>query len=141
MTKQSEDLLVEHKEAVVKALGHLEYSLKKVSKLPTRESEQDEETFETWESFSSRLPRVVDLFLTKYVRGYVLKNDPGFDGSLRDFVDQAEKLGLINSADQWMDFRRLRNTVVHEYAGEELENFFKDLKKAAKEVVKIRKLL
>jgi uncharacterized protein with HEPN domain len=36
-------------------------------------------------------------------------------GAAIDNLDRAEKLGLIASADQWMDMRRLRNQMVHEY--------------------------
>ena len=30
-------------------------------------------------------------------------------------MDRAEKLGFIESADAWMEMRRLRNQMVHEY--------------------------
>lgn len=33
----------------------------------------------------------------------------GFSGSLRDFVNQAEKLGYIENAETWMGIRELRN--------------------------------
>ena len=32
-----------------------------------------------------------------------------------DNLDRAERLGLINSADEWMAMRNLRNQMVHEY--------------------------
>ena len=32
-----------------------------------------------------------------------------------DNLDRAERLGLIDSADQWMTMRNLRNQMVHEY--------------------------
>lgn len=32
-----------------------------------------------------------------------------------DNLDRAERLGLINSADEWMTMRNLRNQMVHEY--------------------------
>ena len=36
-------------------------------------------------------------------------------GPAIDNLDKAEKLGLIGSADGWMEMRRLRNQMVHEY--------------------------
>lgn len=36
-------------------------------------------------------------------------------GAAIDNLDKAEKLGLIESADAWMEMRRLRNQMVHEY--------------------------
>jgi hypothetical protein len=81
-----------------KALQYLNYSFEKVKILPTNPESLDPESLETWESFSARFSRVADLFLTKYLKSYILAQDPGFEGSIRDFVNQAEKLGLIDSA-------------------------------------------
>lgn len=36
-------------------------------------------------------------------------------GAAIDNLDKAEKLGLLASADNWMEMRRLRNQMVHEY--------------------------
>ena len=36
-------------------------------------------------------------------------------GPAIDNLDKAEKFGLIESADSWMEMRRLRNQMVHEY--------------------------
>jgi hypothetical protein len=36
-------------------------------------------------------------------------------GAAIDNLDKAERLGLITSADAWMEMRRLRNQMVHEY--------------------------
>jgi len=36
-------------------------------------------------------------------------------GAAIDNLDRAEKLGLLASADSWMETRRLRNQMVHEY--------------------------
>ena len=97
----------------------------------------DEETLETWESFTARVSRTVDLFLTKYVRAIVLEEDPGFSGSVRDFADFAEKLGLIESSDQWMLFRGFRNVLVHEYEDDDLKQNLEDLRRLAPIVLNI----
>ena len=36
-------------------------------------------------------------------------------GAAIDNLDQAERLGLIASADEWMIIRKLRNQMIHEY--------------------------
>ena len=36
-------------------------------------------------------------------------------GAVIDNLDRAEKLGLIESSDTWLELRRLRNQMVHEY--------------------------
>lgn len=36
-------------------------------------------------------------------------------GAAIDNLDRAEKLGLLMSVDEWLEMRRLRNLMVHEY--------------------------
>ena len=109
--------------------------------MPDDPNELDAESLETWESFSARFSRVVDLFLVRFLRTQVLKDDPGFQGSLRDFVDQAEKIQLVSDANRWMQIRGLRNLTAHEYNEKDLHQFFIDLKTATPEVLSIRDLL
>jgi len=134
-------LIQNYKEKLIKAIYHLDYSFQKVKILPYEASKLDDEVLEKWESFTSRFCRVVDLFLTKYLRASVLRDDPGFQGSLRDFVNQGEKLKLIKSSDTWMRFREYRNIITHEYTEEELSILFKNILGDAPEVLEIRKIL
>lgn len=124
-----------------KSLRHLAYSYGKVQKLSADVPRMDDDTLETWESFTARLSRTVDLFLTKYVRAVVLKEDPGFSGSVRDYADYAEKIGLIDSADQWMEFRGFRNVIVHEYEDDDLQQNLEDLRRLAPIVLNLAALL
>lgn len=130
-----------YKESLLKALAHLEYSFNKIQKLPIDPAELDEESLETWESFTARLARVVNLFTSKYVQTFVLINDPGFEGSLRDFMNQAEKLQLVESADKWMIARGYRNITAHEYKEEDLKHFFKELISFAPTALQIKNKL
>src|SRR3989338_926099 len=135
------DKLIEvYKKKLFKALKHLEYSYKKIQNASLDIDKMDEETLEVWESFSARFSRVVDLFLMKYVKSVVLKNDPGFQGSLRDFVDQGEKLGIVNNADTWMELRELRNITAHEYTERELNSFFLKLKQHAPQLLSLKNI-
>ncbi len=131
-------LVEDYQRKLLKALKHLEYSYQKIQLLPTDVDQLDEESLETWESFSARFARVSDLFLTKYVRAKVLENDPGFEGSLRDFVNQGEKLGFLDDADLWMDIRELRNISAHEYTEADLAQYFKQIKSHAHRVLLIQ---
>lgn len=126
-----DEILGGYQQRLDKALTHLRYSAKKVALLASSPAALGEEELETWESFATRHARVVDLFLTKYLRAYVLRDDPGFSGSLRDFANQGEKLGLIDSADDWMALRELRNVVAHEYSDHDAEAFFRTLRDSA----------
>ena len=127
-----------YKEQLLKALKHLDYSYKKSLSLSMLESEMDEETLETWEGFSSRFARVVDLFITKYLKVSILLHDPAFDGSFRDLLDYAEKIKLIESADFYMKMREIRNIHAHDYREDKLILFLSDLKAYAPELLKIK---
>lgn len=140
MEKYSQ-LLADYRVKVNKALSYLDYSYNKVQKLPKSVRELDQETLETWESFSVRFFRVADLFLGKYVRAFVLSQDPGFKGTMRDFVNQAEKLQLIDDARAWMEIRELRNITAHGYSDEDLEKFLLRLYEVAPTLLSISKVL
>ncbi|MCL5260969.1 MAG: nucleotidyltransferase substrate binding protein [Gammaproteobacteria bacterium] len=124
------DALIETQQRKLKkAITHLEYSYKKVLKLSSNPAELDEESLEVWESFAARFSRVADIFLAQYLRAIVLKNDPGFSGSMRDFLNQGEKLGVINDAEIWLKIREIRNVTVHDYSESDLKFYFERLKK------------
>jgi hypothetical protein len=136
-----EQLQAIQKRKLHKALDHLEYSYNKVKHLSSDVANLDDEVLETWESFSARFSRVSDMFLARYLRSIVLINDPGFSGSLRDFVNQGEKLGVIDDTEAWMAIRELRNISAHDYSEKDLAEFFKRLLHECPRLLLIRKLL
>ena len=123
-----EALIAVQRSKLKKALAHLEYSYKKIANLSYDPEKLDDESLETWEGFASRFSRVADMFLMRYLRTQILKDDPDFSGSVRDFVNQGEKLGLLDSAEAWMNIRELRNITAHDYSEKELAFFFQRLK-------------
>ncbi len=131
MTKRlqqfNQDLEEKYRTQLGKAIRHLEYSYNKIAKLPKRLEDNDEENLEVWESFAARFARLVDIYLTKYIRFKVKMNDPGFEGTLRDCLNHAEKMALLSFADRWMATRELRNIQAHEYTDDELERFLTSL--------------
>jgi hypothetical protein len=121
------NLLSIQKNQLIKALSHLSYSYQKIQQMDKIIDEQDDEQLETWESFSARFARVVDIFLSRYLRSYVLYHDPGFKGSLRDHINFGEKMGLIKDANWWLGLRELRNISAHEYNEHDLVQFYQRL--------------
>lgn len=117
------ELIKKYQEQLEKAIGHLQYSRKKVQLLPTKLTENDEETLETWESFTARFARVVDIFLTKFIKAKIKLEDPAFDGSLRDYLNLAAKLGWVSDVDRWVSMRELRNIQAHDYTDETFLKF------------------
>lgn len=59
----------------------------------------------------------------------ILKDDPAFDGSFRDTLNRAEKLGLIENIPVWMEIRELRNATVHDYSDSDLEKIFEKFRR------------
>lgn len=132
-------LIDDYSRKLQRNLKHLEYSYNKTNKYGF--SNLSENELESWESFSSRFSRVVDIFLTKYLRTLVLENDPGYTGSLRDYVNQAEKLRFIDEANTWMELRELRNITAHDYTETELSEHFENIREKTPLVLKIKDLI
>lgn len=124
-----------YKSHVEKALRHLEYSLGKISKIPQSYDVEDFEVLETFESFTSRFSRLSDIIAKKLIRSLILKDDPSFSGGLMDYLNQAEKLGLISDAQHWWVVRSLRNKEAHEYTEEDLRNYFQVIEKESQFVI------
>jgi hypothetical protein len=137
----TEDLEEKYKRYLKKAIVHLEFSIARCEKLPTHLSSCSEEDLEKWESFSSRFARVVDLYLTKLLRLQILKDDPGFDGTLKDQLNFAEKAGWVDSAELYLSFREYRNIQAHDYTEHSFEIFVKGLLKNAPELLKLKKVI
>lgn len=139
--KDIQKQILSTKEHVTKALQHLEYSQHKVSKIPTDFDVDDLEILETFESFTSRFSRLSDIMARKLIRSLVLKDDPSFTGGLMDFLNQAEKLGLVSDANHWWIIRSLRNKEAYEYTEEDLKKYFETVRQESQFVVSETKLL
>ena len=136
-----EVLLKETSRKLSKALDHLEYSYHKIQQLPDDLSSMDDEDMETWESFTSRFSRVSDIFIMQYLRTRIATEEPGYKGTTRDYLNKAEKLGLVSSARQWVSIRELRNVEAHEYNDTDLTEFYRRLKTVCPILLDIRKVL
>lgn len=123
----TKDLIIEE---LSKAYKHLKYSFDKIQTMNLDSvSDEDEESLETLESFSSRFARFTDILIAKYFRVLVLEKDPAFRGSIIDILNQAEKYGWINSAAQFKKIRELRNLAAHEYLLKDYISLYRELLK------------
>lgn len=121
---QNRNLLGLYYTKIVKSLRYLEYSYQRTLKMPTNPLQMTDGELEAWDGFSARFARSSDIFLSKYIRAYLISDDPAFDGSFVDQLNRAHKLNLIDSVEIWMDIRRLRNASVHEYSDQDFEKIF-----------------
>lgn len=74
----------------------------------------DPELAEGLEAFVSRFGRMQDTMADKLLPRWLLAlaETPG---SQIETLNKAEKLGVIESVEQWLQARRLRNVLIHEY--------------------------
>lgn len=128
MNADYKKIRTEQEDKLKKALVHLKYTYEKIRLLSEDCKLMNEEELETWESFAARFARVSDIFIARYLRTRILEEDPGFSGTLRDFLLKAEKMGLIDDTNKWLAIRELRNLAAHEYVEEGLTRFFRVLK-------------
>jgi hypothetical protein len=112
---------------IIKSLKYFEFTYQRVSNLNTNPSRLTDQEFEIWDGFATRFSRTSDLFLSKYIKAAILKDDPGFDGTFRDYLNRAEKLRLIDNTSDWLEIRSLRNVIVHDYSDEDLELILKKM--------------
>lgn len=114
---------------------HLQYSWGRLYSQPinvdwVRELESAPELAEQLEAFVSRFGRMQDTIADKLLPRWLLAlaETPG---SHIETLNRAEKLGVISDVEQWLEARKLRNRLIHEYI-ENPETFAENLKLAKK---------
>lgn len=75
------------------------------------------------EALTSRFSRVSDLLIQKVFKTIDVL-DGTTPGTVRDRLLEAEKKGLITSADEFMQIRLVRNRIAHEYEIDDLKDIF-----------------
>lgn len=66
------------------------------------------------ESFGAKFGRMQDTMIDKLIPA-LLRSAGEEIGAAIDNLGRLERLGLIGSVDEWLQMRRLRNSLVHEY--------------------------
>ena len=75
---------------------------------------QDIDFSERVDAFVARFGRLQDLLGDKLLPAWLKAMEEAV-GAVLENLDRAEKLGLIDGADDWLGVRKLRNLMVHEY--------------------------
>ncbi len=112
---------------------HLAYSWGRLYAYPidadwVRGLESAPEVAERLEAFVSRFGRMQDTIADKLLPRWLmaLAETPG---SQIENLNRAEKLGVLDNVEHWLEARKLRNRLVHEYM-QSPESFAEDLKLA-----------
>jgi hypothetical protein len=93
------------------------------SYLPLSEEDfSDTEKIKTIDAFIYRFTKVQDRMGEKFFP-LILQNLYEYKSNMAliDVLNRLEKLELLDSADRWIEYRKLRNTLTHEYTDNEDE--------------------
>jgi hypothetical protein len=82
------------------------------------------EDMDQFEAFTSRFARMSDMLIQKVFR-LLDKIELDDEGTIRDRINRAEKKGLFESADIFIQIRIVRNDIAHEYHIETLKDIYK----------------
>jgi len=110
-----------------KAAEALDYAFQKCKRLQITPP-FNWETQETVESLTARFARLSDIIVQKLLKT-IEKVDQDTPGTVRDRILAAEKKELITSAETFLEIRTLRNTLTHDYMGDELESIYQEVMK------------
>jgi len=107
------------KRVVEREIHHLRYSSGSVFVSPFTETRaamlgEDEALAEKLEAYTSRFCRLQDTTGDKLLPLW-LRALGERTGAVADNLDRAEKLGVLDSADKWLEIRQTRNQMIHEY--------------------------
>ena len=123
--KNNQELLKQNWELLIRSLDSLKLSVEKVSDI----GQKKEYTFEELESFdslTSKFARTSDIFLQKIIRTiWALLHETQMP--LIDVLNKAEKLRIIESSDQLIEIRDIRNQIAHEYLPEAIQELVPDV--------------
>ena len=81
--------------------------------------ELSEKELINYDALSSRFERTTEMMM-KLFRAIENHEEGGKIGSLRDCLNLMTKLSLIETPDEWMEIRILRNKISHDYLPEQL---------------------
>jgi hypothetical protein len=89
----------------------------------TIEAGMDNGTMERFEALTARFARLSDIMIQKIFRTLDALDLEG-RGTVRDRINRAEKRGVIQSADEFVEIRMVRNEIAHEYKRETILEIF-----------------
>jgi uncharacterized protein YutE (UPF0331/DUF86 family) len=123
MTEEQKLLIKQELEILSKAADVLKHSYNDCKNIAAKDTYNIDE-LDKLEALTSRFARLSDILIQKILR-LIDKIELEDEGSIRDRINRAEKKGIIESADQLIEVRVLRNNIAHEYLPEELMAIYK----------------
>ena len=101
----------------------------------------DFETVKVIDTFIFRFIKLQDYLGRKLFRRFLEEIGELYENmSFIDLLDKLEKLEIISSSEKWMEIRKLRNKLTHEYP-DEIEEIKEEIKMAMNEISTLDKTL
>lgn len=91
---------------------HIQRTLSRVRVPPALDDPDD---LDQYEALTARFARLQDTLLGPFRLIAILELEERKAERVRDLLNYMEKLGIIDSSDEWAEMRRLRNAIAHEY--------------------------
>ena len=130
--KNNLELLQQNWNLLMKSMESLNLSVEKVSKIK-KKGEYTFEEMESFDSLTSKFGRTSDIFLQKIIRTiWALLHETQMP--LIDVLNKSEKIGLIESADNLLEIRDIRNQIAHEYLPEAIQDLITDVLEFSKQL-------
>ncbi len=115
MAKEELAYLAELIAQLEKARNALGYSYEKCTAIGVKEAYDPEEQ-DRFESLTSKFARLSDFIIKQAIKLIDILDLDEPPETIRDAINRAEKKGLITSALKFVEVRKLRNRIAHEYA-------------------------
>ena len=96
----------------------LRYSYKICSDIAVKPVYSEEEK-DRFESLTAKFARLSDLIIKQSIKIIDMLDLKEAPETVRDAINRAEKKGIISSALKFVEIRKLRNRIAHEYAESE----------------------
>lgn len=118
-------LLSEELELLIKSIETLQLSILKCKQIIGKKEYSFEE-MESFDSLTSKFGRTSDLYTQKILRTIWMLLHESFVPFI-DLLNKAEKMNIIDSADQLLEIRDLRNQITHQYIPEAITDLVPDV--------------
>lgn len=107
------------------SVNSLDYSYSKCLKIGLK-SEYNIDELESFEALTARFARTADILTQKVLKSLILL----LQEQINTFIDSAnflEKIRIIDSADEIINIRMIRNEIAHEYKLKDITLLFNDV--------------
>lgn len=113
-------LLRQYRDKAKKALELYLHSARRVSSFDLNVLKTPED-LEPYDALAGRFERAVEITLNPLLKSIELAETGASSETIRDKLNLAAKLNLIDDVDLWLEMRAVRNRIAHDYLPERIQ--------------------